>query len=322
MFPDALITINGTELLDGYWLMICIGVIVAMIVFDRYLTKIKMPSGAQFYYLVLLILALALGLGAATLVQSIYFWIETGKFEAHGMTFLGGLIGGVIAFFLLYFIGNVITKGKYKSWLKVIVWVAPACVTIAHAFGRLGCFCAGCCYGIETDSFLGMHFTHLNGMDHLNTPDYRVHPTMLYEAAVLLLLFAVTSWLFFKKPKFAMPTYVLGYGIGRFLIEYLRNDERGEFLIKALSPSQNICLVMMIAGAIWLALVIVASIKKKGIVGADTDGMFEPIGKKTAQEPVEKTDEADVADPNVQTDVDITTDGNSCDLDKNTLEEH
>ena len=117
--------------------------------------------------------------------------------------------------------------------------MAPCCILIAHAFGRVGCFFAGCCYGKETDSFLGVKFPNLPNP---------VHPTQLYEAAFLFLLFAICFILLMKKDfKHNLTVYLIAYGIFRFFIEYLRADDRGEF-IPGISPSQFWSILMVVIG--------------------------------------------------------------------------
>ena len=75
------------------------------------------------------------------------------------MTFYGGLIGGVSAFLVLFYV-HIKKKNPNIKLLDILI-IAPAAVSVVHAFGRIGCFCAGCCYGIETDSWLGVQFPHL-----------------------------------------------------------------------------------------------------------------------------------------------------------------
>ena len=117
--------------------------------------------------------------------------------------------------------------------------MAPCCIIIAHAFGRVGCFFAGCCYGKETDSFLGVQFPNL---------PHPVHPTQLYEAVFLFLLFAICFILLMKKDfKHNLTVYLIAYGIFRFLIEFVRADNRGEFF-PGISPSQFWSILMVVAG--------------------------------------------------------------------------
>ena len=75
-----------------------------------------------------------------------------------------------------------------------------------------------------------------------------VHPTQLYEAAFLFILFGVCLYLYMKKNfQHNLSLYLVCYGIFRFLIEYLRGDDRGAF-IAGLSPSQAQSLLMIAIG--------------------------------------------------------------------------
>ena len=76
----------------------------------------------------------------------------------------------------------------------------------------------------------------------------KVHPTQLYEAAFLLLLFGVCSLLYLKwNFRHGLSVYFIGYGCFRFLLEYVRGDDRGK-LFGTLSPSQFWSLVMILIG--------------------------------------------------------------------------
>ena len=147
----------------------------------------------------------------------------------------------------MFFLGvYFLLRKRYKTRLTDVLSLLPCCILIAHAFGRVGCFFAGCCYGKETSSFLGVSFPKNSlyyGYD--GTP---VHPTQLYEAAFLFILFGVCLYLYMKKNfQHNLSLYLVCYGIFRFLIEYLRGDDRGAF-IAGLSPSQAQSLLMIAIG--------------------------------------------------------------------------
>ncbi len=220
-----------------YGLMIAIGILICLAILFHYGKKKKIEEKFMDFVFYNTVISIALGFGSATLFQSVYNYIahpENG-FEFKGMTFLGGLIGGVATFLIVYFI----FRKRYKARLVDILSFIPCCILIAHAFGRIGCFFAGCCYGKETDSFLGVRFP---GMAH------KVHPTQLYEAAFLLALFAVCYLLIWKKNfKHNMSLYLVAYGIFRFFIEFLRGDSRGK-LVGFVTPSQFWSIGMVIAG--------------------------------------------------------------------------
>lgn len=233
MLPDP-IFLN----IHMYGVMIAVGILCAFLTLF-YLTK-KKGVDVRFTDFIFYngIASIVVGFGFATLFQSTYNYIKnpSAGFElGSGMTFIGGLIGGVACFLAIYFI----FRKKYTTRLYEVISLLPCGILIAHAFGRIGCFFAGCCYGKETDSFLGVQFPDL---------PHPVHPTQLYEAAFLFVLFAVSVYLILKKDfKHNLSLYLIAYGVFRFLIEYVRGDDRGE-LVGFVSPSQFWSILMVVAG--------------------------------------------------------------------------
>ena len=237
------------------------------------------------------IASIAVGFGSAALFQSFYDFLENPSKGFHitgKITFIGGLIGGVACFLLLY----LIFRKKLVSKLTDIISIAPCSILIAHAFGRVGCFFAGCCYGKETDSFLGIKFPNLPNP---------VHPTMLYEAIFLFLLFAICMVLLFKFDfKHNLSVYLIGYGIFRFAVEYLRADDRGQF-IGSISPSQFWSILMVVIGiALWVGLELYwkkhPKVKKDAAlaVGAEeTETVEEAEAIEEAAEEIAEDNEAD-----------------------------
>ena len=198
------------------------------------------------------IFAIIIGLVFGMLFQAFYNFINDpsqGFKLDGGMTFIGGLIGGVIAFLGLYFLYVYVINPRlkegnfFKSDMNKGVWflvrIAPISITIAHGFGRIGCLFAGCCHGHETHEWYGIYS---------NNAGTTVVPTQLYEAIFLFVLSAVLILLLFKfKSKDTMAIYLVSYGIWRFVIEYFRDDYRGSF-IPGLSPSQFWSILMVIGG--------------------------------------------------------------------------
>ena len=168
-----------------------------------------------------------------------------------GITFIGGLIGGVVSFLIIYFW----KRNKFKSKLMDVISIAPCVITVAHGFGRVGCFLAGCCYGKTTGTSLDMAFPIWN-YDYSKILGYNHYlPTQLYEAIFLFLIFGIMSLLLLKwNFKYNMPVYLISYGVWRFLIEFVRGDDRGSF-VGNISPSQFWSIVMVIAGiGLWIGL--------------------------------------------------------------------
>ena len=234
-----------------YGLMIAIGILGTFITLTLLGKKFGISESFLDFTFFTGIGAIAVGFFSSMLFQAIYNYIENpsaGFRLGESMTFIGGLIGGVVAFRL----GYLIARNKLHGRVTDLLPIAPCCITIAHAFGRLGCFFAGCCYGKATDSFLGVKFPHeyyrdgkLYVNEDLLTP---VYPTQLYEAIFLFIIFGVMLFLLLKFDfKYNMSVYVISYGIFRFCNEFLRGDHRGE-LVAGISPSQFWSILMVVIG--------------------------------------------------------------------------
>ena len=248
------INIFGLEI-DMYTVWFIIGIVACLIYTVIAMKKSGYSRSASDAIIIIGLFAISVGLLFGMLFQAFYNLIAGKGFKFEGMTFIGGLIGGVIAFLGLYFlyvyaINPRLKDGNFfKSDMNKGVWylvrIAPASITIAHAFGRIGCLFAGCCHGHETHEWYGI-YSHNAGTT--------VVPTQLYEAIFLFLLSAILIVLLFKfKSKDTMAIYLVSYGVWRFIIEYFRDDYRGSF-IPGLSPSQFWSIIMVIAGVIVFIL--------------------------------------------------------------------
>ena len=234
-------------IIDTYSVFLFLGVLFCLVLLYKYHQHNKLKRNYTYDILILGCISVLIGILSASLFQFIFDSLkENSTNGAFSMTFFGGLVGGVVIFLLGY---KIYIKKRYpeSKFINDILIIAPACITLAHGLGRIGCFFAGCCYGIQTDSIFGVKFPHLS---------YNVYPTQLYEAIFLILLSGVLSLLAFKyKNKYTMPIYLLSYGIFRFLIEFLRGDDRGAFLFGVISPSQVfsiICVLISIGLSIYL----------------------------------------------------------------------
>jgi len=167
---------------------------------------------------------------------------------ASGYVVLGGIIVGAIAIYVYCRIQKV-------SFLKYADLSMPS-VALAQAFGRIGCFFAGCCYGKETTSSFSVTF-HNSKMAPNNV---KLIPTQLIFSALNLLHFFVliyiAKWLKKKKVDGAIAGfYLIFYSIGRFIMEFFRGDvERGT--VGSLSTSQFISIFTLIIGLVIVITII------------------------------------------------------------------
>ena len=144
-------------------------------------------------------------------------------------------------------------------------------VALAQGFGRIGCFLAGCCYGVETDSAFSVTFH-----DSAYAPNgVALFPSQLVSSGLDFIHFAVLCVIAKKNktPGRIGALYLIFYSIGRFCIEFFRGDLlRGS--VGTLSTSQFISIFVAIAGAIMYG---VLSLHKAE--NTDTDHTHDDAGK-------------------------------------------
>ena len=250
MYPNELFNILGISV-DLYTICFLVGIIACLIFTIIAMKKCGYSSTARDTIIIIGIFAIMIGLLSAALFQAFYNLIAGRGFTFEGMTFIGGLIGGVISFLGIYFLyvyainPKLKEKSFFKSDMNKGVWyllrIAPISITIAHGFGRIGCLFAGCCHGQVTNEWYGIWNAEVGA---------KTVPTQLYEAIFLFLISAVMIVLLFKiNFKYNMSLYLVSYGIWRFIIEYFRADYRGGF-VPGLSPSQFWSIIMVILGVV------------------------------------------------------------------------
>ena len=244
--------------MDLYAILMAVGVILCMVFIRLQSDWRGLRAKLQNLFLFNAIAAVVLGYGCAVLLQAFYNYMAKGKFEivnSTGATFYGGLIGGTALFIVFYYvIGHFLFKDKYHyAHLRTASDIAPACITVAHGFGRLGCLMAGCCYGAKTDAWYGIEMVHLG---------YKVVPVQLFEAIYLLGLSIIFLLAFKQGKKYLMPAYMMAYAVWRFIAEILRNDYRGATIVDFLTPSQFISVLLLAGGMILLAIELFVDGKK------------------------------------------------------------
>lgn len=230
----------GPLKVHSYGLLIGIGVILAFIMAEKRAGKKGLNEDLVFD------LGIWCAVGGILGAKLLFFIVEFDSIMASGDIFhrladgfvvYGGIIVGILT-------GWLFCKRKKLPFLKYFDLVMPS-IALAQGFGRIGCFLAGCCYGRETDSIFGVVFPE-------NTPyapsGVKLIPTQLISSGadfihcIILVLFARKA----KKDGQVAGLYLILYSIGRFLIEYLRNDDRGS--VSQLSTSQFIALFTLAAG--------------------------------------------------------------------------
>ncbi len=167
------------------------------------------------------------------------------RIDEGGLVFYGG-------FFLA-----LMTVILYCRWHKISMVatmdvLAPA-LAAGHAFGRIGCFLNGCCFGKPTDSFLGCVYP-VGSAPFLRYGALALHPVQLYEVAANVLLFILLFYLVRRaRTGIAMSTYIIAYGSLRFVDEFFRGDHPArELMFGVLTPAQVIGLLLVPLGILLL----------------------------------------------------------------------
>ncbi len=174
-----------------------------------------------------------------------------------GMSYHGGLILGTI----FTIIG--LKRNKINVWqgLNLCFLAAP----LAYTWGRWGNFINGELFGEVTTSPIGMYFPLAH--DSPITNPILHHPSQLYEMTFEGIILFVILYNLRKIPKLRdkMPClYLMGYGIFRFFIEFFRKSDAhlGRNDLFGMSRGQTLCSVMILAGIIWMVVIIYRQKKK------------------------------------------------------------
>lgn len=165
-----------------------------------------------------------------------------------GFVFYGGLLGGAL--------GLMIYTKQFKMNFMRFADLYTTVLPLGHAFGRVGCFFAGCCYGIEWEH--GYIYSDTVGSTPIGVP---LLPIQLIEAGLLVLLFAVQLICYIHNSHAGRNTilYLTVYPIIRFVLEFFRGDsERGKFLW--FSTSQWVSLIIL---AVLFVVLVVKKYRKK-----------------------------------------------------------
>ena len=165
-----------------------------------------------------------------------------------GGVFYGGLIAALlVAAWYLH-------KTKLPGLLTADIF-APG-IALGHAIGRLGCFSAGCCWGLPTHLPWAVRFTDPNSQvppELLNVP---LHPTQLYESFSEFVIFGILYWRI-RKPHPAgaiISLYLMLYSTARFIVEFFRYHEQGNLWGGPLDTSQWLSILLFVIGASYFVV--------------------------------------------------------------------
>ncbi len=225
----------GKFTIHTYGVMIAIGIILCVVMGTYRAKKLGMKSEPVLDIAILCVVTGFLGAKLLFVLISLKQFIEDplSVLGSSGFVVYGGIIVGVLA-------AMIYCRVKKLQFFQYFDLLAPS-VSIAQAFGRIGCFFAGCCYGKETDLPIGIVFPE----NSFAPAGVKLIPTQLISSAGNFAIMAVLI-LYSRKAKHTGDVgalYLMLYGIGRFLVEFLRTNEQGG--IGSLTTAQLISLAFV-----------------------------------------------------------------------------
>jgi len=227
--------------IKSYGLMIAIGIIVAATLFINKGKKKGFNEDSLLNLIIFAIIGGMIGGKGLFIITELKNIIKDPSILlnfGYGFVIYGAIGGGALAMYLY-------CKKKKWSIIEMLDMTVPG-LAVAQGFGRIGCFLAGCCYGAETTLPIGVKFPKGS----LAPAGIDVHPTQIYSSVFDFLLGFFLLYYSKKERKNgkAIGLYLIIYSIGRFLVEFLRDDQRGS--IGIFSTSQFIAIFTLVLGII------------------------------------------------------------------------
>jgi phosphatidylglycerol:prolipoprotein diacylglycerol transferase len=273
---QVLFVIPGTGIkLFGYGLMLCAAFIGSILLAAWRARRERLDPETVYDFAFWVFVG---GLIGARLFYVVQYWgtqitsvLDIFRIWKGGIVLYGSIMGGAAAFFLYWWL----RRFPLRPMLDVI---APS-LALGIALGRLGCFLNGCCYGDRCDLPWAVSFPGpregvpgaptlaLHGsppwadqvrsglIDPNRAWSLPVHPTQLYSTidGLILVLLLSAYYPIRRRDGEVMALLMVTYPISRFLIEWLRNDER--VFLAGMTISQSISVALLAAGlAFWAYL--------------------------------------------------------------------
>lgn len=225
-----------------YGAMIAVGVVAALIGLTHDKKMQTLLSVDQLYFLVGL--GIASGIAGGKLLF-IFEMLTSGECTSDLFAFWNAgfsVLGAFIA------VPLVVGSYMYRHRLPIIASFDRACIFIplTFAISRLGCFFAGCCYGLPSNAWHAVTYTD---PECLAPTNYSIHPTQLYSAGLEFLLFLfLILWgqKKYKKTGQLFGLYLMLMSSERFLVDFLRADRT--FVATNISFSQLAAIGTELAG--------------------------------------------------------------------------
>jgi phosphatidylglycerol:prolipoprotein diacylglycerol transferase len=167
--------------------------------------------------------------------------------QAAGIFYGGLLLALITAFFYM--------RSKHLPMLATADVLAPG-IALGHSIGRLGCFAAGCCWGVPTNLPWAVTFNRPEAHDLVGVPlGVPLHPTQLYESLAELIVFVFLYRRIARphQPGAIIGQYLVLYSLVRFFCDFLRDPQQPNPFNGPFNNAQWISLgLIALVCAFWL----------------------------------------------------------------------
>lgn len=134
------------------------------------------------------------------------------------------VLGSIIA--ILLFLPSYLRQNQIPIF--PLLDLASIYAPLLQSIARIGCFLAGCCYGMPTNYWWGIIYTHPDVAVPLELKYIPIHPTQLYSSLILFLVFILMRYFFSKylvKPGQLLAIYLMLSSLERFVVDFWRADQ-------------------------------------------------------------------------------------------------
>lgn len=175
-------------------------------------------------------------------ITSINMWFDILGTIFGGQVFYGGLIGAIIAAYIYL--------KKTKKDIDLYAYIITPFIPLFHGFGRIGCFLAGCCFGIPHEHGITFHDSTIPMAN-----DVPRLPIQLIESACNFILFGILLFLQRKGKckNILLFIYLASYSVIRFIDEFFRGDTYRGF-IGPVSTSQFISILLFVFSIVMIII--------------------------------------------------------------------
>jgi phosphatidylglycerol---prolipoprotein diacylglyceryl transferase len=250
MYPEVF----HLSFLHTYGVLVALGFLAGLWVATRLARQANLNTEAVFNLGFYSALAAMVGAKIMMILVDLPYYAEhpgeilsLGTLQAGGV-FYGGLLAA-LAVAVWY-----MRKTQLPALLTADVF-APG-IALGHAIGRLGCFAAGCCWGVECRLPWAVRFSDPASQLPRGLLGVPLHPTQLYESFAEFLIFGILYWRI-GKPHPAgtiISLYLMLYSTARFVIEFFRFHEQGNLWGGPLDTSQWLSILLFLAGASYFVM--------------------------------------------------------------------